>query len=141
MIPQLINREKIYIETIGQYEGKEVKIHGWLYNARHSGKLSFLLLRDGTGVIQCVISLKDVGEEIFARAGQLTQESSFVVIGTVRADKRAPGGYELLVKNIEIVHIAKDYPITPKEHGETFLMDHRHLWLRSSRQHAILRVR
>jgi asparaginyl-tRNA synthetase len=141
MIPQLINREKIYIENIGQYEGKEVKIHGWLYNARHSGKLSFLLLRDGTGVIQCVISLKDVGEEIFTRAGQLTQESSFVATGTVRADKRAPGGYELLVKNIEIVHIAKEYPITPKEHGETFLMDHRHLWLRSSRQHAILRVR
>ncbi|MDZ7344659.1 MAG: OB-fold nucleic acid binding domain-containing protein, partial [candidate division KSB1 bacterium] len=141
MIPQLINREKIYIENIGQYEGKEVKLYGWLYNARHSGKLWFLLLRDGTGVMQCVVSLKDVGEEIFARCEQLTQESSFVVTGTVRADQRAPGGYELLVKNIEIVHIAKDYPITPKEHGDTFLMDHRHLWLRSSRQHAILRVR
>jgi asparaginyl-tRNA synthetase len=141
MIPQLINREKIYIETIGQYEGKEVKIYGWLYNARHSGKLWFLLLRDGTGLMQCVVSLKDVGEEIFARCEQLTQESSFAATGTVRADKRAPGGYELLAKNIEIVHIAKDYPITPKEHGETFLMDHRHLWLRSSRQHAILRVR
>jgi asparaginyl-tRNA synthetase len=141
MIPQLINREKIYIENIGQYEGKEVELYGWLYNARHSGKLWFLLLRDGTGIIQCVVSLKDVGEEIFARCEQLTQETSFVVTGTVRADKRAPGGYELSAKNIEIVHIAKDYPITPKEHGDTFLMDHRHLWLRSSRQHAILRVR
>ncbi|MDZ7289135.1 MAG: asparagine--tRNA ligase [candidate division KSB1 bacterium] len=141
MIPQLINREKIYIENIGQYEGKEVKLYGWLYNARHSGKLWFLLLRDGTGIIQCVVSLKDVGEEIFDRCEQLTQESSFVATGTVRADKRAPGGYELLVKNIEIVHIAQDYPITPKEHGDTFLMDHRHLWLRSSRQHAILRIR
>ena len=141
MIPQLINREKIYIESLGQHEGKEVKIHGWLYNARHSGKLWFLLLRDGTGIVQCVVSLKDVGEEIFARCEKLTQETSFAVTGAVRAEKRAPGGYELLVKNIEIVHISQEYPITPKEHGETFLMDHRHLWLRSSRQHAILRVR
>jgi len=141
MIPQLINREKIYIENIGHHEGKEVKIHGWLYNARHSGKLWFLLLRDGTGIMQCVVSLKDVGEEIFARCEKLTQETSFVATGTVRADQRASGGYELLVQNIEIVHVAQEYPITPKEHGETFLMDHRHLWLRSSRQHAILRVR
>ncbi len=141
MIPALINREKIYVATVGPHAGKEVTLYGWLYNARHSGKLWFLLLRDGTGIIQCVVSLKDVGEEIFARCEQLTQESSFAVTGTVREDKRARGGYELTVKNIEIVHVAKDYPITPKEHGETFLMDHRHLWLRSSKQHAALRVR
>ena len=141
MIPTFINREKIYVSNIGEHAGKEVTLYGWLYNARHSGKLWFLLLRDGTGTIQCVVSLKDVGEEIFSRCEKLTQETSFAVTGTARADKRAPGGFELLVKNLEIVHIAKDYPITLKEHGDTFLMDHRHLWLRSSRQHAILRVR
>ena len=141
MTPAFINRDKTHIATIGQHVGQDVTLYGWLYNARHSGKLWFLLLRDGTGLIQCVVSLKDVGEEIFARCGQLTQESSCLVTGTVREDKRAPGGYELTAKNIEIVHIAKDYPITLKEHGETFLMDHRHLWLRSSKQHAALRVR
>jgi asparaginyl-tRNA synthetase len=138
---KFINRDKIYVETIGQHAGKDVTLFGWLYNSRHSGKLWFLLLRDGTGIIQCVVSLKDVGDEIFARCEQLTQESAFTVTGTVRADQRAPGGYELTAKNIEIVSTAKDYPITPKEHGDAFLMDHRHLWLRSSRQHAIIRIR
>ncbi len=136
-----INRDKVYVENVGQHAGKEVTLYGWLYNARHSGKLWFLLLRDGTGVIQCVVSLKDVGEEIFKRCEQLTQETAFSVTGLVRADQRAPGGYELTAKNIEIISIAKDYPITPKEHGDAFLMDHRHLWLRSSRQHAIIRIR
>jgi len=136
-----INREKVYVENIGQHVGKDVTLYGWLYNARHSGKLWFLLLRDGTGIIQCVVSLKDVGEEIFGRCEQLAQESAFSVTGIVRADQRAPGGYELTAKNIEIISIAKDYPITPKEHGDAFLMDHRHLWLRSSRQHAIIRIR
>jgi asparaginyl-tRNA synthetase len=138
---QYINREKIYVETIGQHTGKDVTVFGWLYNSRHSGKLWFLLLRDGTGIIQCVVSLRDVGEEIFARCEQLTQETAFAVTGTVRADARAPGGYELTAKNLEIISIAQDYPITPKDHGDAFLMDHRHLWLRSSRQHAILRIR
>ena len=138
---KFVNHQKIYIEHISQYAEKEVTLFGWLYNARHSGKLWFLLIRDGTGIIQGVVSLKDVGEEIFSRCEQLTQESAVAVSGTVRADQRAPGGYELLVKNLEIISLAKDYPITPKEHGDAFLMDHRHLWLRSSRQHAILRVR
>ena len=138
---QFINRQKIYVENIGQNTGKDVTVFGWLYNSRHSGKLWFLLLRDGTGIIQCVVSLRDVGEEIFARCEQLTQESAFAVTGTVRADPRAPGGYELTAKNLEIISLALDYPITPKEHGDAFLMDHRHLWLRSSRQHAILRIR
>jgi len=138
---KFINRQKVYVENIGQHTGKDVTVFGWLYNSRHSGKLWFLLLRDGTGIIQCVVSLRDVGEEIFARCEQLTQESAFAVTGTVRADPRAPDGYELTAKNLEIISIAQDYPITPKEHGDAFLMDHRHLWLRSSRQHAILRIR
>ena len=100
-----------------------------------------MLLRDGTGIIQSVVSLQDVGEEIFKRCAKLTQESSFLATGVIKKDKRAPGGYEMQVSHIEIVHIAQDYPITPKEHGDTFLMDQRHLWLRSSRQHAILRIR
>ena len=136
-----INREKIYIEDIAQYEGKKVTLYGWLYNKRLKGKLAFLLLRDGTGIIQCVMSVGDVGEEIFQRAEEVTQESSIVITGTVRADQRAPGGYEILAEDLIIVSLAHDYPITPKEHGTTFLMDHRHLWLRSRKQNAILRIR
>ncbi|MDZ7260826.1 MAG: asparagine--tRNA ligase [candidate division KSB1 bacterium] len=134
-------KNQVYINEVAQYEGKEVTICGWLYNKRSGGKLWFLLIRDGTGIIQGVVFKPDVAEEVFKKCDEVTQESSLIVRGTVRADKRAPGGYELQVKDLQLVQIAPDYPITPKEHGTTFLMDHRHLWLRSSKQHAILRIR
>ncbi|MFC1562706.1 asparagine--tRNA ligase [candidate division KSB1 bacterium] len=133
--------EKVYIENISNYSGIEITIKGWLYNKRSSGKLWFLLIRDGTGIIQAVVSKSDVDEESFSNCDKLTQESSVIITGLVNPDKRSPGGYEIQTKKVEIIQIAEDYPITPKEHGTTFLMDHRHLWLRSSRQHAILRIR
>lgn len=133
--------KRAYINEISQYDGGEVAIYGWVYNKRSSGKIWFLLLRDGTGIIQGVVSKADVEERVFDLYDTLTQESSIIVKGKVRQDQRAPGGYELQIKDIQVVQIAKDYPITPKEHGIPFLMDHRHLWLRSSRQHAILKVR
>ncbi len=133
--------EHVYIEDIAAYEGKEVTLKGWLYNKTDKGKLQFLLVRDGTGVIQAVVFEDDVSPEMFEAAQTVTQESSLIVTGTVREDRRAPGGYELTANDVEIVQLAEDYPITPKEHGVEFLMDRRHLWLRSSRQHAILRVR
>jgi asparaginyl-tRNA synthetase len=131
----------VYIDDIAAHEGEEVTLKGWLYNKTDKGKLQFLLVRDGTGIIQAVVFEDDVPPEAFEAAKTVTQESSLIVTGAVRADRRAPGGYELAVNNLEIVQLAEDYPITPKEHGVDFLMDHRHLWLRSSRQHAILRVR
>jgi asparaginyl-tRNA synthetase len=124
--------------------GQEVVVQGWLYNLRESGKLLFPLFRDGTGIIQGVVVKSAVSPEVFERARKLTQESSLRVTGKVRADQRAPGGYELDVSNLEIIQLVSlevPYPITPKEHGIEFLMDHRHLWLRSTRQHAILGVR
>src|SRR5690606_7350228 len=130
-----------YIENIARYEGQDVTIRGWLHNRRSSGKIHFLTLRDGTGFIQAVMSKADVGDEMFARADHLGQETALIVTGTVRADARAPGGYELLASALEVVHETQDYPITPKEHGVDFLMDRRHLWIRSQRQQAILRVR
>ena len=133
--------DKVYIEDVGQYEGQDVTLHGWLYNKRSSGKIHFLLLRDGTGTIQAVVDRAAVGEEVFEKCERLTQESSVVVRGRVREEGRAPGGYELLLTGLDIVQIAADYPITPKEYGVSFLLDHRHLWLRSSRQHAILLIR
>ena len=130
------------IREISASEGKEVTLQGWVYNMRSAGKIHFLLLRDGSGIIQCVAGKKDLPPEKFEAMGSLTQESSVVVKGTVRAEKRAPYcGYELSVKDIEILQIAKDYPISPKEHGPAFLLDNRHLWLRSLRQGAIMRVR
>ncbi len=133
--------EHVYIENIAAHEGKEVTIKGWLYNKTDKGRLQFLLLRDGTGVIQAVVFEDGVSPEAFEAAKAVTQESSLIVAGTVRADRRSPGGYELTATDVEIVQLAEDYPITPKEHGVEFLMDRRHLWLRSSRQHAVLRVR
>jgi asparaginyl-tRNA synthetase len=133
--------KQVYIQDIGKHAGQTVTIKGWLYNRRSSGKIQFLLVRDGTGVIQAVMTLSVVGQETFDAAGKLTQESSMVITGLVREDKRAPGGFELDISGMEIVQIAEPYPITPKEHGTAFLMEHRHLWLRSSRQHAILRIR
>lgn len=133
---------KTYIENLSQHEGEEVQIHGWLYNKRSSGKIRFMLLRDGTGVVQCVMVKDHVPDQVFNAFDALTQESSLSVKGKVRKDDRAPGGYELDVIDIpKIYQIAEEYPITPKEHGVEFLADRRHLWLRSSRQHAILRVR
>lgn len=131
----------VYISDIGAHEGEDVTLKGWLYNKRSSGKLHFLQVRDGTGTIQAVVSKADVTAAAFDAAGRLTQESSVEVTGKVRADQRAPGGYELTVADVRPLQIAQDYPISPKEHGVDFLMDRRHLWLRSSRQHAVLRVR
>jgi asparaginyl-tRNA synthetase len=132
---------QVYIEDLGSHIGKEVIIRGWLYNRRSSGKIHFLLIRDGTGICQCVASLADLGAEAFAQADHLGQESSLEVTGMVREDKRAAGGRELTVSSFKVCAPALDYPITPKEHGVAFLLDERHLWIRSSRQHAILRVR
>ncbi len=131
----------VIISNIGEYEGQEVTLRGWVYNKRSSGKIQFILIRDGTGIIQGVVFKGDVTPETFALADSLTQESSIVATGKVREDKRAPGGYELSIGDLQLVHRALDYPIAPKEHGVDFLMSHRHLWLRSSQQHAILRVR
>jgi asparaginyl-tRNA synthetase len=133
--------DKTYISDVSKHEGQDVTIRGWLYNKRSSGKLWFLLVRDGTGVIQAVVSKADVEEETFLACEQATQETSLSVTGKISPDKRAPGGYELQVKSVQIHQVAQDYPITPKEHGVPFLMDNRHLWLRSSRQVAVLRVR
>jgi len=133
--------ERGHIEDIARYEGQQVTIKGWLYSKTDKGKLQFLLVRDGTGIIQAVVLKADVSPQTFEAARKVTQESSIIVTGAVRADKRAPGGYELALSDMEIVQVAEPYPITPKEHGVGFLMDHRHLWLRSPHQHAILRVR
>ena len=134
----------IQIENIANHIGQTVKLRGWLYNRTAKGKLQFLLLRDGSGTVQCVVFKGDVSEELFEAAASLTQESSFIITGDVREDARAPGvpgGFEVGVQELEVLQIAEPFPITPKEHGPDFLMDHRHLWIRSSRQWAILRVR
>jgi asparaginyl-tRNA synthetase len=132
------------IAEIGKHEGQAVTIRGWLYNLRESGKLLFPQFRDGSGVVQGVVPKNAVTPEVFDAVKTLTQESSVIVEGKVRADKRAPGGYELDVENVQVVQRVPEsdpYPITPKEHGTDFLMEHRHLWVRSQRQAAILRVR
>jgi len=131
----------VMIERIAQHEGQAVTLKGWLYNKRSSGKLHFLQLRDGTGIIQCVVFSGNVSPDVFEAAGKLTQESAFSVTGTVKADTRSKIGFELDVQDVSVIGLARDYPITPKDHGVAFLMDHRHLWLRSSRQNAILRIR
>ena len=130
-----------HIQDIGRFEGQEVTLRGWLHNRRSSGKIHFLTLRDGTGFIQAVMSRAAVGDELFKTADHLGQETSLVVTGTVRADKRAPSGYEIDVRSLDVVGESHDYPITPKEHGVDYLLDRRHLWIRSERQQAILRVR
>ena len=133
--------ETVYIEDLGAHDGATVTVRGWLYNKRSSGKIAFLQVRDGTGVVQAVATPKDVDGATWELIGELTQESSIIVSGRVRADERAPGGYELGLECLDLVQMAGEYPISPKEHGIEFLMDHRHLWLRSSRQHAALRLR
>ena len=138
---QSTNMTRVYIEDLGNHVGEQVQLRGWLYNKRSSGKVRFLLLRDGTGVLQGVMVKGVVSDEIFGRFDALTQESSFSMTGKIRKDDRAPGGFEMEVTDVGIISIAHEYPITPKEHGVEFLADRRHLWLRSSRQHAIMRVR
>ncbi len=133
---------RYFIADLKNYVGQTVELKGWVYNTRSSGKVKFLLLRDGTGVCQCVYFKGDADPESFdQRFDQLTQETSVIVTGVVKEEKRSPGGYELGAKHLSIVQIAQDYPITPKEHGTDFLMNHRHLWLRSKRQHAIMKIR
>jgi asparaginyl-tRNA synthetase len=131
----------VYIEDIGKHEGEEVTIKGWLHTRRSSGKIHFLILRDGTGFIQGVMSKAAVGDELFTAADHLSQETSLIVTGTARADKRAPSGYEIDVKHVEVVGESHEFPITPKEHGVDYLLDRRHLWIRTERQQAILRIR
>jgi asparaginyl-tRNA synthetase len=131
----------VYIEDIGTHEGQTVTIKGWLHNRRSSGKIHFLILRDGTGFIQAVLSKAEVGDELFKTADHLSQETSVIVTGVARADARAPSGYEIDVKQLEVVGPSHDFPITPKEHGVDYLLDRRHLWIRSERQQAILRIR
>ncbi|GMV23715.1 MAG: asparagine--tRNA ligase [Vicinamibacterales bacterium] len=131
----------VYIEDIAKHVGAHVTLKGWLANRRSSGKIHFLQIRDGSGFIQAVMSKAQVGDEAFAAADHLSQESAVVVHGVPREDSRAPGGFELDVAGFEVVSPAVDYPITPKEHGVDFLMDRRHLWIRSQRQQAVLRIR
>ncbi len=131
----------VSIGKISKYEGQDITIKGWLRHRRSSGKLSFLTVRDGTGDLQTIVTKETVGEDQFALSSQVTQESSVVVTGRPRKDARAPGGFELDVASFQVVHLAEPFPIQPKEHGVGFLMENRHLWLRSRRQHAILRVR
>ena len=136
--------EVIQIKDIAGYIGQEVTLRGWVYNKTGKGRLQFILLRDGSGQAQCVAFKKDMDAEAFEIARGLTQESSVVISGEVRADARAPGipgGYEIGIRELQLVQQAEDYPITPKDHGTEFLMNHRHLWVRSNRQWAILRIR
>ena len=133
--------KKITIAEMAKYNGQTVKLGAWIANKRSSGKIAFLQLRDGSGFVQGVVVKAEVGDELFATAKGLTQETSLYVTGEVKEDERSAFGYELAVTGIEVIHEAKDFPITPKEHGTEFLMDNRHLWLRSRRQHAIMKIR
>jgi asparaginyl-tRNA synthetase len=137
----LASEKQIYINQLSEHVGSEVILKGWLYNLRSSGKILFPQLRDGTGVVQCVAVKNAISEEVWEALKGLGQESAVVIKGAVREDNRAPGGFEIDVVNAEVLQQVHDYPITPKEHGTEFLMDHRHLWLRSRRQHAVLKVR
>ena len=132
----------VYIQDLSEYADQEVSVRGWLRHKRVGGKIVFLVLRDGTADMQAVISKATVGDELFSQATKLTQESSVIVIGKVRSDPRAPGGFELDVRDLRIIQlVAEEFPIQAKEHGTGFLMENRHLWIRSHRQHAILRIR
>ena len=136
--------DRISISHAARHVGEEVEIAGWLYNLRKSGKIVFPIVRDGTGIMQCVAMKNALPEDVFESLKHLTQESSLIVRGKLRAEARAQGGYEMDVEGVEIIQKVSEadpYPITPKDHGVEFLMDHRHLWLRSQRQHAIIRVR
>ena len=130
-----------YIEDIARYDGQQVTLRGWLANRRSSGKIHFLQIRDGSGFIQGVMSKATVGDAMFDTARHLAQETALEVDGQVRADARAPGGYEIDVTAIRVVGASHDYPITPKEHGPDFLLARRHLWIRSARPQAVQRIR
>ena len=132
--------KQTYINELKDHIGEDITLKGWLYNTRSSGKLVFLQLRDGTGVVQCVV-FKGNDEAVFEKAKALGQESSLIVHGSVKEDERSPIGVEIDVKDVDVIQNVHDYPITPKEHGTEFLMDHRHLWIRSRKQNAILKVR
>ncbi|MBI2026765.1 MAG: asparagine--tRNA ligase [Deltaproteobacteria bacterium] len=132
---------RVYIEDIGKYVGQEITLKGWVYHTRSSGKIKFLVFRDGTGLLQCVLFPGETDRKFLDLFSDLTQETSVIISGVPRVEKRSTGGFELGLKSFEIVHKTLDYPISPKEHGVGFLMEHRHLWIRSKRQHAILRVR
>ncbi len=132
---------KVTIRNLKDHIGEEVTLNGWVYNKRSIGKVWFLILRDGSGMTQCVVVKGQVADNIFDLGNDLTQESSVSVTGTVKEEPRSVGGYEIGVTNVEVHQIAEEYPITPKEHGTSFLMDNRHLWIRSKKQHAILKVR
>jgi len=133
--------KRVHVESLGDHVGERVEVRGWLYNKRSSGKISFLLVRDGSGIVQGVMVEAEVDAATWRAYGDLTQESSLVVRGTVRKDDRAPGGHELSLDHVRPVQIAEEYPIGPKEHGVDFLLNHRHLWLRSTRPWHTLRVR
>jgi asparaginyl-tRNA synthetase len=130
-----------HINQIGEHVGENVTIKGWLHNRRSSGKIHFLVVRDGTGFLQVVMGKRDVDDATFQKADHLGQESAIVITGTVKAEARASGGFEMIANGLEVINEAHDYPITPKEHGVDYLMDRRHLWIRAERQTAILRVR
>jgi asparaginyl-tRNA synthetase len=136
-----MSHPKAFIQDIAQFDGQTVRIDGWLHNRRSSGKIHFLQIRDGSGVIQAVMSKAAVGEDLFKQADHLSQETALSVTGQVRADARAPSGYEIEASGLEVHAPSVDYPITPKEHGVDYLLDRRHLWIRAPRQQAILRVR
>ncbi|MDP7036496.1 MAG: OB-fold nucleic acid binding domain-containing protein, partial [Candidatus Marinimicrobia bacterium] len=136
-----MDSKQVTIVDLDKYVNKTVTLNGWVYNKRTSGKIWFLLLRDGTGLTQCVIVKSEVEPEIFDLKNVITQESSVTITGIVRKDDRSVGGFEIGVETIEVHQIADEYPISPKEHGTDFLMNHRHLWMRSSKQHAILTIR
>jgi len=133
--------KKILIKNVKNYIDKDIRLNGWVYNKRSSGKIGFLMLRDGTGILQCIFFKPEIGDKIFSEFKNLTQESSISVEGKITKNEKADGGYEIQVKNLFIHNISKDYPITPKEHGTDFLMNNRHLWLRSKRQHSIMKIR
>lgn len=133
--------QKIFIKDLAEYNGQEITLRGWVYNKRSSGKIRFVILRDGTGLLQCIVFKGNVSEEVFNLADRLGQESSIEITGKVKEEKRAPGGFEMDVTDLKTISESHDYPITPKEHGVEFLMDQRHLWLRTPRQVAIMRIR
>lgn len=133
--------EPVLIKHLGRHTGQEVRVRGWLYNKRSSGKIIFLIIRDGTGLVQGVVAKKETGEEIFSLAREVSQESSLTITGLVREEPRAPGGFEIQVAGLEILSVSEPYPVSLKEHGVDFLAERRHLWIRTPRQSALLRMR
>ena len=136
-----MSKRYTYIADLAQHVGKTVTLRGWLHNSRSSGKIRFLILRDGTGFLQSVAGKTDVSPEEFEVMGRIPQESSIEISGEVREDKRAPGGYELTLSAVQTIADADEFPITPKEHGTSFLLDNRHLWVRSRKQYVVMKVR